>query len=293
MPLLPEAVRPGGAAALVVPIETARSARRPRSRPADPATRVVLVASGREGTGASTVAALLALAASATHERVLLVDADSRAPAMQRLLGAGFPATPGAGQPAHEEGDEDAVVVVTESLSLLRRLPPATPAGAGADEPRGSLAALAAAFDLVVVDAGSRAETIRAVCAAGVSQALVVGRADRISIAANYALVKVLASRLAVPSVGLLVNQSDEGTAEQVHAEILGAARYFLHAEVAFCGSVPDDPCLRAGLQAGMSLIDAVAGSPAAAAVQQIGKTLVPQLTPAAAVADRRSHWRS
>ena len=277
---------------MILPIEAARTApRRTRTRAMEPATPVVVVASGREAAGTSTLAALLALAASGTHERVLLVDADFRVPALRALLKRATVAA-GVGA-ATEEELETGPVEVSGSLALLAALP-REEEGEAPEAAAGRLSGLFGGYSLVVIDAGSRLESLHTACAAGVTRAVVVGQPDRISIAANYALVKVLATRLGVEEIGLLVNHADESTAEQVHAEIHGAARYFLRAEVAFCGSVPDDPCLRAGLEAGMSLPEAVADSPAAAAVRRISTTLVPQPTPAAAArAERRSHWRS
>jgi MinD-like ATPase involved in chromosome partitioning or flagellar assembly len=223
MLLLPE---PGAA----VPARRARGAAPP---PAPAAPAVVLVASGRHGAGTSTLAALLSLAASTTHERVLLLDAEEA-------------------------------------------LPP-----------------LAGDHDLVVIDAGARLATIERACTAGVTRAILVATPDRVAVASSYALLKVLATRFRIPHLDVLVKQAEESSAEQVHAEIQGAARLFLHTEVGLCGWVPDDHCLRAGLQAGMGLPEAAAGSPAAAAIRQVSSALTSPLIPAgAANADRRPHWR-
>lgn len=257
------------------------------------ASHVVVLGSGKGGVGTSTLAALLALVTS-VDARVLLVDADASLGSLHLLLGA--PQGPGLG--ALRGGrleTSDLLVPVTETLALLP--------GGGAPEltaaERQALFRRASSlydnFDLVVVDGGSRLESVLVACGSGVRTLLAVTTADRVSVAATYALVKTVGARFPGTPVQLLVNREDSGGAARVAEEVRTASRRFLKRDVGFRGSVPEDPCLRAGIQAGMLVQEAATDSPAAAAVQALGSTLLPQLTAGSPALGGRYplHWRS
>lgn len=265
---------------------------------ADAGTTVVVVGSGKGGAGTSVVAALLALSVAAMGRRVLLADLDEHVGPQRWLLGA----TPAHGLGALRRGvaPEALLVPVSATLSLL----PGGPAD-GADaadaplapaERRALLRRAASAFaahELVVVDAGSRLDTVRAgletaqAAAQGADgnlavRLLVVTGSDPIALAASYALVKsVAASAVAtdapdLPSlpVDVLASRLDDDDARHAFEHLDAAARQFLQQPLRFAGSVPDDASLAVALRAGMPLQDAAAGSPAAIAMQSIATRL-------------------
>ena len=59
-------------------------------------------------------------------------------------------------------------------------------------------------------------------------------------------------------------------------ASITEACERFLHRPVEFAGAVPDDPNFTNALAAGISAVDAAAGSPAADALRAIGARIAP-----------------
>ena len=263
---------------------------------AAPDRRVIMVGSGKGGVGTSTVAALLGITAAASGLEVLLVDADERMGCLAWLLGV-HPERTHASLLGGGPTPEQLVARVGETLSLL-------PIGGTAIEPEltsGQRRALLrrvesiyARYDLVVVDAGSRLESIHTICAYGPGRLLAVTGADRISVAATYALVKAVGTRFPATKLEVLVNRLDGTSSLATFAEIRTATGEFLRSDVGFAGSVPDDESLRAGVGAGMPVQEAAVGSPAAAACQQIGIRIGREVieSPAPLVATRPSHWR-
>ncbi|HET8653990.1 MAG TPA: cellulose synthase operon protein YhjQ/BcsQ [Longimicrobiaceae bacterium] len=247
----------------------------------------VVVGGGKGGVGTSTVAALLAVGAATTGATVLLVDADAGFGALHLLLGA--PAGPGL-EALRSGGTspDELIVAVTSTLSLL---PGGSGSSASAAE-RQSLLRRASIvfprFDLVVVDGGSRLDSVLAACAAGAARALCVAVDDRIALTATYALTKVLAERFPGLPTEVIVNRADHESAEFAAGQVGAAARHFLHRSVGFAGAVPEDDSLRIAVDAGMHLQDAAAGSPAAATLEVIGSTLLHQPTAGPQLVERR-----
>jgi MinD-like ATPase involved in chromosome partitioning or flagellar assembly len=273
------------------------------SRPAPPppgggagaATTVLVVGSGKGGSGTSVAAALLALSAAAAGRRALLVDLDEHVGPQRLLLGV----APAHGLAALRAGraPDDLLVPVSATLSLLP--------GGGSDEAplapaerRALLRRAAACFashDVVVVDAGSRLDAVRAgletaraaQAAAAAAPAgggnlavrlLVVTGADPVALAASYALVKSVAADAladALP-VDVLAGRLDDDDARRAFEHVDAAARHFLRHPLRYAGALPDDATLAVALRAGMPLQDAAAGSPAALAMQAIAARLVP-----------------
>jgi flagellar biosynthesis protein FlhG len=233
----------------------------------------VVFASGKGGTGTSTLAALLACGASAGGARVLLVDGNAGLGSLHLYLGIeaahGWSALKN-GTPAHE-----LLVKVTDTLTLL-------PGDTVQDADGGISAAerqilfrkvssLYGAYDLVVIDGGSRLDSVLAACTPGASRLIAVSTPDRVSLAATYALIKVVTGKLPELPISVMVNRGDEDAAESLR----GAARRFLARSIDAVGAIPDDECLRAGINAGMDIQDAAADSPAAAAMLEAGHRFV------------------
>ncbi|HEY0970390.1 MAG TPA: cellulose synthase operon protein YhjQ/BcsQ [Gemmatimonadales bacterium] len=242
---------------------------------ADPT--VLVVASGKGGTGVSLLGALLGLAMAEEGRRVLLVDGTDSYGALHVMLGV---------TPRHRLAElrggtvqaEELLTPVTDMLSLLP---------GGADEP-GDMPLSATerqilsrrvrelydGFDLVIVDAGSRLDAVLGACGDGVDRLLVVATDDQVAMAASHALLKAVEARLPGLPVDVLVNRADEGVADMVHGHLATAAAQFVGREVGYAGAVPHDHCLQGGIGAGMTVQDAAAGSPAAVAARDVGMRL-------------------
>jgi MinD-like ATPase involved in chromosome partitioning or flagellar assembly len=242
---------------------------------------VVVVGSGKGGSGTSVVATMLALSAAGDGHRVLLVDGDEFVGPLRYLLGV----SPVRALADLRDGAGAAGVVtpVSATLDLVAGGP-----GAAADRPAtGSaerralfkrLAALYAGYALIVVDGGSRLDTVTAACEAGAARLVAVTGTDGISLAAAYALVKAVATRSPTLAAEVLVSRQHGEAAARAFEHVDAATRHFLERPVRFAGSVPEDSCLAGALAAGMTLQDAVSGSPAAEAAHALVARLVADL---------------
>ncbi len=243
--------------------------------------RIALVASGKGGVGTSVTASLLALGCAAAGARVLLVDGheghgalhllfavrpersldalrDAAVPLADVLMELGGRFTLVASKPA---SDEQLLLTPEDRRTPFERLLP-----------------LSSEYDCVIVDGGSHLETLLAIASCGVGQAIVVTDAERIALAANFALLKVFAQRAPAVRTSVLVNRHDESVAIRAGAQLADACSRFIDRDVALAGAVPDDVCLRAALGAGMPVGDAADGSPAARVMQAMALRVFPFL---------------
>ena len=274
---------------------------------------IVVVGSGRGGAGTSVIAALLALSAAALGRRVLLVDLDEHVGPQRYLLGVAAPHA----LTALRQGlaPEALLVPVSATLSLLPGGPASPDAAEASHAPaqRSALLRLArscfAAQELVVIDAGSRLDTVRAGletarAAADAAAAtpggnlavrlLVVTGSDPIALAASYALVKGVGAHEGMPGtpplpVDVLANRVSDDDARLAFEHVDAAARQFLQHPLRHAGIVPDDASLGAALRAGMPLQDAAVGSPAAVAMQLVATRLAELSSAAPAARGGRS----
>lgn len=247
----------------------------------------IVFASGKGGTGTSTAAALLACGAAEAGFQVLLIDGAPGLGSLHLYLGVDA----GQGWSALKSGTkpQELLVRVTENLTLLPAGTAEDAAGAVSPAERQALfrrvSSLFVGYDLVVIDGGSRLDAVLAACGAGASRLIAVSTPDRVSLAGTYALVKVLGTKLPDLPVSVLVNRGDEEAGENLRA----AARRFLARSIELAGALPDDECLRAGINAGMNIQDAAADSPAAAAMLDAGTRFVRGLR-AGSAADATLH---
>jgi MinD-like ATPase involved in chromosome partitioning or flagellar assembly len=237
-----------------------------------PTPGVVVVGSGKGGVGTSVVAALVALDAARRGERVLLVDADESVGSLHMMLGI---SDPGPGLGALRGGatsPESLLVNVAPGLVLMPG------GGGGVDATLSGAAAeyrvlmrrvsgLFPEFGTVVVDGGSRLDSVMAACATGVERLLCVTEPDRISLAASYALFKVARARFEALPIELVVNRADEHRGRNLHAIVRAATQTFLGTDVRLGGTIPVDARLEACLQRAGSIADAEAYGSAASAV--------------------------
>jgi flagellar biosynthesis protein FlhG len=240
---------------------------------------MLLIASGKGGVGTSMVATLVALSAAERGERVLLVDATESAGSLHHLFGV---------RPARSlwmlsdarSRVEDVLIPLDERLALVAGGTSGAAVAPSNDlERRAALTRLApiySDYSLVVLDGGSRLDTITAITDMADPTTLLVTSADRLSLAANYALVKSLSARRPDAIISVLANRHRESVATEATGFLVGACSHFLGRTLDVAGAVPDDPSLLAAVGAGMSVRDAVAGSPAADAVRGVVTRLVP-----------------
>jgi MinD-like ATPase involved in chromosome partitioning or flagellar assembly len=240
---------------------------------------MLLVTSGKGGVGTSMIAALLALTAAECGKRVLLVDACESGGSLHHLFGV---------RPKHSLWmlshprilPNEALVAIDERLMLL---PGGTSGAAIAptsdDDRRASLRRLAmiySDFDLVLFDGGSRLDTITAISELTDPAVLLVTSADRLSLAANYALVKSVRARRPNAAMSVVANRHGEALSAEACEYLVDACAHFLAGTIAIAGSIPDDPCLQAAVGAGMTVRDALAGSPAADAMRGVLAVVFP-----------------
>ncbi|MGQ0766201.1 MAG: nucleotide-binding protein [Gemmatimonadota bacterium] len=238
-----------------------------------PAT-VVAVGSGKGGVGTSTVAALLAATMAADGVSVLLVDAGHRFGALHHLLGL----EPVVALSELRGGRRDAgdmVLPVSHHLSLLATSEEGSLSPTERRLMMRRIAGLYHSYSLVVIDAGSTAESLLGACRDSVSRLLAVSAADRISLVATYAVVKLMHEQLPGLRVDVIGNRVDEESAARMHEYVNGAAVRFLGRTVPFGGTVPDDPDFGRVLAAGMGTEEAATGSSASQAARAIGGSLL------------------
>jgi MinD-like ATPase involved in chromosome partitioning or flagellar assembly len=239
----------------------------------------LVLASGKGGVGTSIVAALTALTAAERDARVLLVDAAETSGAQHHLFGV---------RPTHsvwslsdeQSNPEDGLIALDDNLTLVTggTSGDATMPSNDVDR-RAALTRLAHVFsnyDIVIFDAGSRLDTITAVTETADASLLLVTSADRLALAANYALVKAVRGRRADASISVLANRHGEALAEEACDFLVGACSHFLGHTIDIVGALPDDPCLQAAIGAGMTVRDALDGSPAAESMRGILSRVIP-----------------
>lgn len=207
----------------------------------DEHAQVTVVAGGKGGVGASTIAALLAAANAQAGRRTLLVDAEGGATGAGIVVGCD--ATP----------DTTDVVCTPLTADLTLALLPTGRSVPPNDIERRVLYRRAIAhfdrYDAVVVDAGARVDTITATLAAAGTM-LVVAAPDRVALAASFAVMKIAATRAPALQMAVLVNRADEHTGLIAYRAVRGGAERFLGRVPAWAGTVAEEPELRAAVEA-------------------------------------------
>jgi flagellar biosynthesis protein FlhG len=252
-------------------VERGRST--PRAASAPP---IVVVGAGKGGVGTSTVAALLASAMS-EHRSVLLVETGHQLGAVHHMLGVD-PARTLDDLRAGRATPEELLIPVADRLTLLSAHSPPTAEALSTAERKllfRRTTALYEQYQLVEVDAGSTVDSIVTSCADGTSY-LAVTAPDRIAVVSTYALIKLLHLRYPGVPLEVVANRCDDDVAHRTVASLTDACEKFLGRPVDFAGAVPDDPNFASALSAGLSAVDAAAGSPAADALRAIGARIAP-----------------
>jgi len=246
----------------------------------------LLIASGKGGVGTSVLAALAALAAANRGDKVLLVDASEAGGTQHHLFGVR--PTESLWMLTDKRSDPNNVLLaIEENLTLVAGGTSGTAVAPATDnERRSALARLAhiyPGYDTIIFDGGSRLDTISAISELADPTLLLVTSADRLALAANYALVKSTHARRDSAPISIVANRHSESLAEEACEFLIGACSHFLGRTIDVAGVIPDDPCLQAAVGAGMTVRDALDGSPAADAVRAVLNRVLPSPMSAAA----------
>lgn len=233
----------------------------------------VAVGAGKGGVGTSTVTALLACTAAAAGSRVLLVDLAPHFGGLAALLDV---------HPAHSLADvkaglppEALATPVTHTLSLVNAA--RVPERLTETEHQLMLRRLAASianYDLVFIDAGASAASLRTAVRFGASRVLTVTTHDRISLTATYAVLKLLHEQSPDLRVDVIANRVGDDDAARLHEYLNAASVRFLARTVPFGGAIPDDPAF-ARTVAGLGADEAAQGSPAFQVVRALGEQIL------------------
>lgn len=220
---------------------------------------VLVVGGGKGGVGTSTVAAFLALALAERAASVLAVDGNEHHGSLAPLLGQAGATTDLAQLRGGRQGPEDLLVGVNQTLRLLPGggLEPDQDQELSLNERRllfRRVSSLYPRFQFVVVDGGSRADSVCAACAAGVARVLAVTVPDRIAAAATFALFKTVRSRFSQVPADLVVNRADPGEAQEVFALIVDGGQRFLGWRPDLAAVLPEDQALGPALSRGPTL---------------------------------------
>jgi len=260
--------------------------------------RVVLVAAGKGGIGTSTVAALLALSFAEQGRRTLLVDGDDQSGTQHHWFGV----EPRIGIGALRSSGLEAREGVVQASEMLDLLPGGGMSDASATLPTTSerrliwrrVAGLYANYDFVVLDGGCRLDTIVAASNAGVRRLAAVSAADPVALAATYALLKAIDSRISGLPVDFVANGQDEGRARALYDHVQMASQRWLRRSLNYGGTIPEDVQLRERLAAGGTFAGIAPNSPAASAAVTLGGRLVAELDDVArrSIAPTAYAWR-
>ena len=260
--------------------------------------RVVLVGAGKGGIGTSMVAALLALSFAEQGRRTLLIDGDDQAGTQHHWFGVEPRIGIGALRTTGVDPRE-AVVQASEMLHLL-------PGGGIADGAVPMLttsdrrviwrrvAGLYADHDFVIIDGGSRLDTLIAASTAGIRRLAVVSAADPVALAATYALLKAIDARIPGLPVDFVANGQDEMRARALYDHVQMAAQRWLRRGLNYGGTIPEDIQLRDRLSAGGTFAATAPNTPAATAALTLGGRLIAELDDVArrSIAPTAYAWR-
>jgi flagellar biosynthesis protein FlhG len=224
--------------------------------------------------GTSTVTALLACTLAALGTRVLMVDVAPHFGGLAALLDT---------EPPHTLADlrggtlrpSDLAHAVTPTLSLIS----AGHAIGALSETEHQLMLrrlgdAMAGYDLVLIDAGASAASLRSAVRLGATRVLAVTAQDRIALTATYAVVKLLHDQAPALRVDVVVNRAGEAEAQRLHEYLNGASVRFLSRTLPYAGAIPDDPAFGRTV-AHLGTDEAALGSPAAQVARDLGAHLL------------------
>lgn len=245
---------------------------------ADAGVHTIAVASGKGGVGKTNVVANLAVALQRHGRRVVVVDADLGLANVDTLLGLNPRATL-----RHVLRGECAIQdTVVEGPAGIR----VVPAASGFEELTqlsheqrlhllAQVDSLEGSCDVVLIDTGAGISQNVLFFATAAQQTLVVVTPDPTSLTDAYALIKVLATRYAERSFGVLVNMArSEWEARRTFTQLLRVAERFLHVSLDWVGWVPLDPEVGEAVRRQQAVLDLAPGAPASRAFREVAERL-------------------
>ncbi len=258
-------------------------------RPGDDA--VVVIGSGKGGCGGSVISALLALACAREGRRTLLIDADELVGTQHRLFGVESAIGIGALRDGRRAPTE-ALIDVAEHLTILVGGPGTngTPEPLAAPDRRALFRRLSEVygfFDIILVDAGSRLDSVLAAAGGNARRFITVANTDPVALACAYALVKAIDAKWPGAPVELLVNRHDDARGRDAFQHVRSAAERFLGRTLRFAGTIPDDPALTTALHHGAPLTSDDAHTAAGRAAHLVALQLLSEFDDYALSADR------
>lgn len=218
------------------------------------------------------MAAALAVRSTLAGLRTLLVDADPWLD-MQRIW-LGLPKGPTLESLRHGREPESLVSPVSPNLELI-----SFGEGENAERDTRALArrvsSVFAARDVVVVDAGSRLESLTRCVDLRVGSILIVSGADALALASTHALMKAMRALIDLrPSV--LFNRVNEDEAASAAAVLRDGGRRFLGSGPTIAGHLPDDPGLHLRLSDGAGVPESLTGSLLMSRLPDVMRSLQP-----------------
>jgi len=133
-------------------------------------------------------------------------------------------------------------------------------------------------FDLVLIDAGSRVDSVVAAAGPAAHRFITVGGVDPVGLAASYALVKTVEARWPGAPIDLLVNRHTEARARDAFHYVRSATERFLSRGLEYSGTIPEDEELGAVILAGHALAHMAGNTVAGRSMQLVAAKLLSDL---------------
>ncbi|MGE0606756.1 MAG: MinD/ParA family protein [Pirellulales bacterium] len=214
-----------------------------------PEARLVVVASGKAGQGATTAAANLAASLARGGQRTLLVDADLNKPDASTLCraveGGTLPDVLAGRRTIHE-----ALQLGPGGIQLLpgrlaaRPLPACTPLAQ--QRLLAGLRTFGAHVDCVVLDVGAGLDDATGRYWQAADAVLVVLSPEPSAVMETYATIKLFSERTSGQVLTLVNRASDEAAAQDIHDRLARSCQRFLGFDTPLAGWLPPDAALPA-----------------------------------------------
>jgi len=243
-----------------------------------PPPRLIAVAAGAEGAGASMIAINVSIALAELGSRVVVVDADPHRADVAKLCGVNVPSAAGnlfgARRDIHEvmlRGPGGIQIVP----SLWGAACDGDPSDFGQERLFRQFKSLGRHADVVVLDIG-RGDTafLRRSCRLA-DDVVLVTTTDATSVMDSYACIKMIVTDFEPICCQLVVNQcDDQRQARDVFARVDQSCRRFLNQPLTLLGHIPNDDHVRIASERSQPLLLGQDEPPAALAVQRIALSL-------------------
>ena len=217
----------------------------PTAASQEPAPRQIVVATGREGTGATTVAINLAVALARNGQRAVLLEADMTGSGFDSIIGTqnamGMRDVISARRDIHEVlalGPGGIQVASAGTSSLPNQVNDRS-----VQRLQKQIAALGRYADVVVIDAGHRSSPLATGLWQTASEVLLVTTPDAVAIMETYSLIKAICGKkLAAPPLYLIANRvGSQPEAKDVHARLDRSVHRFLGLSLSLAGALPEE----------------------------------------------------